>query len=69
MEDKLIELETRYSFQEELLEKLNQIVAEQQKQLDIQSQQLQLLHAQLSELRDNLQLDDSEPGQEKPPHY
>ena len=65
----MIELETRYSFLEELLEKLNLIVADQQKQLDIQAKQLQLLHTQLMELNDNLSPGEAGATDENPPHY
>ena len=34
MEEKLIDLETKFSFQEDLLNELNNVVANQQKQID-----------------------------------
>jgi len=69
MKDKIEELETRYSFQEDLLQQLNDIVVAQQKQLDLQAQQLHVLHTHLQELRDSVQLREADSGQEKPPHY
>ena len=69
MKEKIVELETRYSFQEDMLQQLNETVVAQQKQLDLQAQQLQLLHTHLQELRESLQSRDVDSGQEKPPHY
>lgn len=69
MDEKLVDLETRYSYQEDLLQKLNETVIAQQKQLDEQSRQLKYLHDQLLELRESASA--AEPGlaDEKPPHY
>lgn len=69
MEEKLIELETKFSYQEDLLSDLNAIVSKQQRQLDE-------LIAELSGIKEQLQ--DSlergpEGGQQEPneipPHY
>ncbi len=69
MNDKIIELETRYSYQEELLHQLNETVISQQQQLDQQGRQLQLLNKQLQELRENLPTSEADETQQKPPHY
>ena len=69
MNEKIEELETRYSFQEDLLQQLNEIGIAQQQQLDTHAQQLHLLHQHLQELRDSLQSREANPGQERPPHY
>lgn len=69
MEEKLIELETKFSYQEDLLSDLNGIVARQQRQLDE-------LISEMSEIKEQLQDAvgrDPAGGQEeqieKPPHY
>lgn len=69
MNDKIVELETRYSFQEDLLQQLNDTVSAHQQQLDLQAQQLKMLHKHLQELRDSMQSQEAEPGQDRPPHY
>lgn len=69
MEEKLIELETKFSYQEDLLSDLNSIVARQQRQLDELISELSGIKEQL---QDSLQRGPSG-GQveqiEKPPHY
>ncbi|MEQ8314501.1 MAG: SlyX family protein [Gammaproteobacteria bacterium] len=69
MDEKLVDLETRYSYQEDLLQKLNETVIAQQKQLDEQSRQLKYLHDQLLELRESASSAEPGPADEKPPHY
>lgn len=68
MEEKLIELETKFSYQEDLLAELNSIVARQQRQLD---EVLRELAAVKEQLREATQRGTGlgEVGQEKPPHY
>tara|TARA_R110002073_G_scaffold257567_3_gene420336 strand:+ start:329 stop:538 length:210 start_codon:yes stop_codon:yes gene_type:complete len=69
MEEKLIELETKFSYQEDLLADLNEIVVKQQRQLDALVRELSGIKAQLQEAVER------GPGQgefnqeEKPPHY
>lgn len=65
-ESRLVELETKLAFAEDLLDTLNQTVARQQGQIDSLQQQLRLLHQQIQ---------DAAPDQERtprddiPPHY
>lgn len=65
-ESRLVELETKLAFAEDLLDSLNQTVARQQGQIDSLQQQLRLLHQQIQ---------DAAPDQERtprddiPPHY
>lgn len=70
VQDKLIELETKFSFQEDLLQQLNEVVIRQQRQLDEMSRDMRVLKDQLGEVA----ADDSKPGaaeqqNERPPHY
>ena len=70
MEEKLIDLETKFSFQEDLLNELNNIVAKQQKQIDELVQELKQMQSQM------LEIVESQPAAaefdaktEIPPHY
>ena len=66
MESRLNDLETKVAFQDELLETLNTIVAEQQQQLDLIQRELRLVYEQVKTLSpsDIANSDD----QERPPH-
>lgn len=69
MEEKLIELETKFSYQEDLLSDLNGIVARQQRQLDELISQVSQMKEQLLEAVDRGS-DGAEAAQnEHPPHY
>ena len=67
MESRLNDLETKVAFQDELLEALNTIVAEQQQQLGLIQRELRLVYEQVKTLSpsDIANSDD----QERPPHY
>lgn len=70
MEDRLIELETKLSFQEDSLTELNEIIIKQQRQLTELGRHLAELHSQLQSLlalQDSASLADS--AHDKPPHY
>ena len=66
---RLIELESKLAFAEDLLETLNQTVARQQGQIDMQQQQLRLLHQQMQQMKDALPDDARSPRDDIPPHY
>jgi len=63
---RLIELETKLAFAEDLLDTLNQTVARQQGQIDSLQQQLRLLHQQI---QDAASEESRTPRDEIPPHY
>ena len=70
MQDKIIELETKYSFQEELLNELNKEMAKQQRQLQALVIEMRALREQLQDTQTGA----GNPGagsasDEKPPHY
>ncbi len=65
-ESRITELETKFTFAEDLLETLNQTVIRQQRQIDSLQEQLRLLHQQI---RDNQPDGSSTPREEIPPHY
>lgn len=66
-EDRIIELEIKQAYQEDLIQALNQVVANQQKQIGKLEETCKLLHDKIKSLAYN-------PGQsittdERPPHY
>lgn len=68
MEEKLIELETKISYQEDLLSDLNDIVIKQQRQVDELLREMSALKEQLQEAIERSP-GQGEQVQEKPPHY
>lgn len=67
MKERLIDLETRLAFQEDLIQSLNQTVAQQQKQLD-ELQRIQ--NALIERMRLLAEALPQAPGEEPPPpHY
>jgi len=66
MENRLIELETKISYQEHLLQELNDVIASQQQQID-------RLEKEMKRMREHLKGSDSQlarPEEEAPPpHY
>ena len=70
MEEKITELETKFSFQEDFLHERNDCVIRQQKQLDEIIGQMRIFKEQLEDMA----LEGSKPPgedqqHEKPPHY
>ena len=68
MDDRIMELETKFSFQEDTLREMNEVLIRQQRELDRQQEQLSRLQSQLAELLAT-QGDQGQAGNEKPPHY
>lgn len=66
-EDRFIELEIKQAYQEDLIQALNQVVADQQKQIGKLEETCKLLHDKIK----SLALDDRQVGavDERPPHY
>ena len=70
MQEKIIELETKYSFQEDLLQELNKQLIRQQRLLDSVIDEVKLLKQQLTEIHPRDEHHDNQQGaDEKPPHY
>jgi len=69
MEEKLIELETKFSYQEDLLSDLNAIVARQQRQLDELISEMSEIKEQLQNAVERGSTGGQEDQIEKPPHY
>lgn len=70
MQEKIIDLETKFSFQEDLLQDLNEEVLRQQRQIEALALQLELVKEQLADLlaHDGEPRADN-PQEETPPHY
>lgn len=66
-EERIIELETKLSFQEDLLQELNSHVITQQEQIDKLNVVCNLLKDQYKEIVSSLP--DAAAGDEVPPHY
>jgi SlyX protein len=64
-EQRLVELETKITFQDHLLETLNKVVSEQQQTIDTIEKQLKVLALRMNPTSDV----DIGPANEKPPHY
>lgn len=66
-EDRIIELEIKQAYQEDLIQALNQVVADQQKQIGKLEETCKLLHDKIK----SLAMDDRLSGglDERPPHY
>ncbi len=70
MDERIVELETKFSFQEDTIQELNDVIIRQQRQIDELSLRLNRLSEQFAELaaqRDGTQA--LAPADEKPPHY
>ncbi|MEX0618888.1 MAG: SlyX family protein [Pseudohongiellaceae bacterium] len=67
MEKQLIELQTQFSFQEDMIQELNAVVARQQQQIDRLENKMEHYQNQLSEL--TLSLTEAKEEVEKPPHW
>ncbi len=69
MEEKLIELETKFSYQEDLLSELNRIVVVQQGQINNLLREIGAIKDQLQEAIERDRDGRILPQDEKPPHY
>ncbi len=69
MEQKIIELETKFSFQEDLLHGLNDALIQQQRQLDQLRLDLERLQSQIVEQQEANRSGAENTQREKPPHY
>lgn len=70
MESRVTDLESRLAFQDDLLDSLNRIVAEQQQQIGLLQQQVQMLYGQLRSITPaDMEGTAVSPGEERPPHY
>lgn len=68
-EDRIDELESKFGFQEQLLDQLNEVIISQQKQLDECRAGLRQLQANMQELYASQGDSAGNLADEKPPHY
>ncbi|MDD4913437.1 MAG: SlyX family protein [Methylococcales bacterium] len=67
-ENRIIELEIKQAYQEDLIQALNQVVAGQQKQLGKLEETCKLLHDKIKSLVQGGH-EQGLPANERPPHY
>jgi SlyX protein len=70
-EAKLIDLQTRFAFQEDSIQALNDVVARQQKQIDTLTRELALHREKLAELMEaqSERMVHAGAADDRPPHY
>jgi SlyX protein len=66
-EEAILELQTKLSFQEDLLENLNQVIIEQQSQIAKLERTVESMIGQMHNMQSSIQ--DNRQQQEIPPHY
>lgn len=69
IENELVDLQTRIAYQEDLLERLNDIVSKQDVEILTLKQQVRQLMKKMEEFLANPASSDIETSMEKPPHY
>ncbi len=69
LEKRVLELESRFSFLDDLLQKLNEVVADQQLQISESDRLNQLLRQRIAELSEQIGEGGNTSSDEKPPHY
>lgn len=67
MEERLIELETRLAFQDDVVQELNRVVVRQQQEIDALRRELEALRAQIRAMAPALVASRAE--ETPPPHY
>ena len=68
-EDRITELEIKVAYQEDVVQSLNNIVADQQRQISQLETVCQLLNDRLKSLSESASAVESDSGYEVPPHY
>jgi len=66
--DRLIEIEMKLAYQEDLLQSLNDIIVEQRKLLDLLELRMKKFTEQINNGRENIQFSETA-EEELPPHY
>lgn len=67
MDDAIVDLQTKLSFQDGLLEQLNEVVTDQQQQISRLELALETLKVQMNTMQ--MATQESGPEHELPPHY
>lgn len=66
IEDRLVEMEVKISFQEDTVQELNKVVCQQQQRIDQLEVTCKFL---LNQIRDMSEMEEGRVVNEKPPHY
>lgn len=69
LEEQLIDLQSRVAYQEDTLQQLNAVIADQDAYIRALQVQMQALAKKLDDLSYSVEQRDSRPVDEKPPHY
>ena len=69
LQDQVIELQTRLTFQEDALQQLNDVIATQDTYIRALQQQLQSLGVRVGDMAHALAEGGARPQDERPPHY
>jgi SlyX protein len=69
LDDRVVELESRLAFQDDLVERLNEVIARQDRELERLAQRLKVLELRLAEVAEATAAAGPAPGHEVPPHY
>lgn len=69
MQDELIELQSKWAFQEQTLSELNQALISQQQQIDQLQLQMKLYEDRLRDMENAASVLAGQGQHEKPPHY
>lgn len=65
-DDHLVKIETKLSYQEDLLDQLNSIIIRQQKEIDSLKRELLLLQKKITTINESTENNNMD---ERPPHY
>jgi SlyX protein len=65
-DDHLVKIETKLSYQEDLLDQLNSIIIRQQKEIDSLKRELLLLQEKITTINESTENNNMD---ERPPHY
>ncbi|HTF98568.1 MAG TPA: SlyX family protein [Cellvibrio sp.] len=69
IQEQLIDLQTRVTYQEDLLEQLNLVIAQQDADIIQLKQQIRILAQRLEDILRTPIQEDGSPAEERPPHY
>ena len=66
---RLANLESQFAFQEDTIDALNRVIAQQDEQLRLLERRLQLMAEKFQQLQEQHDSDSADPASEIPPHY
>ncbi|QGP55252.1 hypothetical protein PsalMR5_02697 [Piscirickettsia salmonis] len=69
LDERLVELETKFVFQEDMINQLNQVIIQQQAQLEQLTQAVMQLKTKLAAQDVDQPASMIDPAYERPPHY